>query len=261
MAHMPDVQDAAKVAEERQAERDALWKRFKATGESAAKDALITSYIPLVRQVARRMMPKYNSHTEYDELVSSGVIGLIDAVDKYDPAVGVKFETYAVTRIRGEILDSMRAQDWAPASLRKRINAISKTYEDMETAGESPTPQHVADKLGLPVSQVHKAMAKTHTFSVLSFEDTLGACVAGRDVAAPADQIPENQVVEADMRRVLAQMITELPEKERRVVTLYYYEDLMLKEIAQVLGVTESRVSQIHSRVLGRMRTQLQKMM
>jgi RNA polymerase sigma factor for flagellar operon FliA len=261
MTHIEDSAEAAKQAAARQAERDALWKRFKATGDAAAKDALLTAYIPLVRQVARRMMPKYNAHTEYDELVSSGVIGLIDAVDKYDPAVGVKFETYAVTRIRGEILDQMRAQDWAPASLRKRINAISKTFEDMETAGENPTQQRVAEKLGLPVAQVQKAMAKTHTFAVISFEDTLGASLAGRDVAAPSSEIPENQVVDADMRRLIAQMITDLPEKERLVVTLYYYEDLRLKEIAEVLGVTESRVSQIHSRVLTRMRQKLQKML
>lgn len=243
-----------------QADTQELWRKFKATGDQQAKDALLVGYIPLVKQVVRRMMPKYSGHSEYDDLVSCGIIGLIDAVDKYDPEVGVKFETYAVMRVRGEILDSLRSQDWAPSSLRKKINAISKTYDELEGLyGETPSEQAVASHLGLSVGQVQKVMAKTHTFNLVNFEDTLSSFYATKDVAAPDQYTPESQVMDKEVKKILVEVIEDLPEKERLVITLYYYEELMLKEIAEVLGVSESRVSQIHSKVLGKMKQKLQK--
>jgi len=244
-----------------QLELDTLWLRFKQKGEQPAKDALLVHYIPLVRQIVRRMMPKYNSYNEYDDLVQSGVIGLIDAVDRFDPGLGVKFETYAITRVRGEILDHMRAQDWAPSSLRKKINIITRTYDELELKlGESPSDEAVATAVGLPVMQVQKVMAKTHTFSLVGFEDTLSAASAARGVAADERETPEAQVMDREVKRVLTELIETLPEKERLVITLYYYEELILKEIAEVLGVTESRVSQIHSKVLAKMKQKLAKL-
>jgi RNA polymerase sigma factor, FliA/WhiG family len=249
------------AVEPAQQELDALWLRFKQKGEQGAKDALLVHYIPLVRQIVRRMMPKYNSYNEYDDLVQSGVIGLIDAVDRFDPGLGVKFETYAITRVRGEILDHMRAQDWAPSSLRKKINIITRTFDELELSlGESPSDEAVAAAVGLPVIQVQKVMAKTHTFSLVGFEDTLSAASSAREVAADEQDTPEAQVMDREVKRVLAELIETLPEKERLVITLYYYEELILKEIAQVLGVTESRVSQIHSKVLTKMKQKLAKL-
>lgn len=243
-------------------ETDALWAEYKATGSREARDRLLISYTPLVRQVVRRMMPKYSAHTEYDDLVSCGVLGLIDAVEKYDPKVGVKFETYAVTRVRGEILDSLRSQDWAPSSLRKKINIITRAYDEIESVtGETPSDEAVAGRVGIPVAQVQKVMAKTHAFNLVNFEDTLTSCYTAVDIEAPEHETPESRVIDGEVKRILVETIESLPEKERLVITLYYYEELMLKEIAQVLGVSESRVSQIHSKVIGKMRLKLQKIL
>jgi RNA polymerase sigma factor for flagellar operon FliA len=245
-----------------QADIGALWKQYKASGSIKLRDELLVRYIPLVKQIVRRMMPKYNNHNEYEDLVNCGIIGLIDAVDKFDLGHGVKFETYAVTRVRGEILDYMRAQDWAPSSLRKKITAITNTYEQLESAGGTPpTDSQVAESMGLSVAQVQKVMAKTHVFNLVNFEDTLSSCYAMNDVAAHEDETPENVLLGKELKQVLTQMIQDLPEKEKLVISLYYYEELMLKEIAEIMEVSESRVSQIHSKVLGKMRAQLQKMM
>lgn len=245
-----------------EADISALWQQYKATGSAALREELLVHYIPLVKQIVRRMMPKYNNHNEYDDLVNCGVIGLIDAVEKFDLTHGVKFETYAMTRVRGEILDYMRAQDWAPSSLRKKINGIASVYEQLESQeGVQPTDQQVADAMGLSVTQVQKVMAKTHTFNLVNFEDTVSSFYAMNDVAASEEEIPENILLGKELRQVLAEMIEGLPEKEKLVISLYYYEELMLKEIAEIMEVSESRVSQIHSKVLGKLRTKLQKMM
>ncbi len=249
------------AAAEAQAAILRLWQAYKSNGDAAAKDQLLMHYVPLVKHVVRRMMPKYNSHNEYDDMISSGTIGLIDAVDKFDLAHGVKFETYAVTRIRGEILDYMRSQDWAPSSLRKKINTISATYDELEgLTGDTPSDSVVAEKLGIPVSQVQKVMSKTHAFNLVNFEDTLSSCYTSpADVSGSWEDTPENLTVNKEVKRILAEVIDELPDKERLVITLYYYEELMLKEIAEILRVSESRVSQIHSKVLSRMKGKLQK--
>jgi len=236
-----------------------LWSEYKSTGSIDAKNELLIHYIHLVRRIVRRMMPKYNNFNEYDDLVNCGVIGLIDAVEKFDLKHGVKFETYAVSRVRGEILDYMRAQDWAPSSLRKKISAISGAYEALEgQQGYPPSEQAVADSLDMPVAQVQKILAQTHVFNLVNFEDTLSSCYALNEVASSEDDIPENRLLDGELKNTLIDMIDSLPEKEKLVVTLYYYEELTLKEIADILLVSESRVSQIHSKVLTKMRARLQ---
>lgn len=240
----------------------ALWEFYKTTGDVEAKNDLLLHYTGLVKRIVRRMMPKYNTYNDYDDLVNCGIIGLIDAVERYDLKHDVKFETYAMTRVRGEIMDYMRSQDWAPSSLRKKINAISAAYEKMEAVtGQTPTDEVVARELDMDASQVQKIQAQTHMFNLVNFEDTLSSCYAVNEVAAPEDEAPENVLMGKEMKKYLAQIIDELPEKERLVITLYYYEELMLKEIADILNVSESRVSQIHSKVLAKMRAKLQKAM
>jgi RNA polymerase sigma factor for flagellar operon FliA len=241
---------------------DKLWKVFKETGNLQAKNELLLHYIHLVKWTVRRMMPKYNSYNEYDDLVNCGVIGLIDAVEKFNLDHGVKFETYAGARIYGEILDYMRSQDWAPPSLRKKINAVMKTYEALEAQQQSPpTEDNVADALNMPVTQVRKILSQTHMFNLVNFEDTLSSSSAINEVSAPEDQNPESTMLNKEMKKLLAEMIDTLPEKERLVITLYYYEGLLLKDIAEILDVSESRVSQIHSKVLIKMRSKLQKIL
>lgn len=236
------------------------WVDYKSTGNVESKNEILVYYINLVKRIVRRMMPKYNKYNEFDDLVNCGVIGLIDAVEKYSLDHGVKFEIYAVSRIRGEILDYMRSQDWAPPSLRKKINAITDVYEVMEgSQEETVTEENVAEALDMPVSQVQKILAQSHMFNLINFEDTLSSCNVGDKIPASEESAPEGVLLNKELKKILAELIDTLPEKERLVITLYYYEGLLLKEIAEILGVSESRVSQIHSKVLLKMKTKLEK--
>ena len=241
-------------------ELDDLWKIYKSTGDFTAKDKILLNYGYLVKWIVRRMMPKYNAYNEYDDLVSCGMLGLIDAVDKFQLEHGVKFETYAVSRIRGEILDYMRTQDWASPSLRKKINAITNAYEAYESQNPGrPSDSDVADSLGMSAEQVQKILTQTHMFNLVNFEDALNSNNPDSEIGNREENTPEEELLEKEKKELLTQVIDALPEKERLVITLYYYEGLLLKEIADILQVTESRVSQIHSKVLARMRAKLQK--
>jgi RNA polymerase sigma factor for flagellar operon FliA len=236
-----------------------LWERYKETGDIETKNRILLNYGYLVKWIVRRMMPKYNNYNEYDDLVSCGTIGLIDAVDKFDLSQGVKFDTYAVPRIRGEILDYMRSQDWAPPSLRKKINAISRAYETYEnTHPGEPDDKAVADSLNMPVEQVQKILTQTHMFNLVNFEDALSNSPNPEaELRAPDDITPEEELIKKEQKELLVELIDGLPEKERMVITLYYYEGFLLKDIAEMMQVTESRVSQIHSKVLMKMRAKL----
>ena len=237
-----------------------LWSVFKQTGDYEAKDKLLLNYAYLVKWIVRRMMPKYNNYNEYDDLVSCGMLGLIDAVDKFELKHEVKFETYAVTRIRGEILDYMRSQDWAPPSLRKKITAITTAYEVFETQNPGRSAdQAVADSLNMQVDQVQKILTQTHMFNLINFEDALSSTNPEAEIKSRDESTPEDELIDKEKKEILAEVLDALPEKERLVITLYYYEGLLLKEIAEILHVTESRVSQIHSKVLAKMRTKLEK--
>ena len=241
-------------------ELDKLWFAFKETGEIEAKNELLLHYGYLVKWIVRRMMPKYNNYNEYDDLVSCGMLGLIDAVDKFELKHEVKFETYAVSRIRGEILDYMRSQDWASPSLRKKISAITTAYEMFENKNTTgPVDQEVADSLDMPVEQVHKILNQSHMFNLVNFEDALSSMNPEAEIRSQDENSPEDDLLEKEKKQLLTEVIDALPEKERLVITLYYYEGLLLKEIAGILHVTESRVSQIHSKVLAKMRTKLEK--
>jgi len=239
---------------------DALWNEYKKEGSSAAKDRLLLYYTWLVRLAVRRLLPEYNNCAEYEDYISSGVIGLISAMERFDMSVGVKFETYAMTRIRGEILDYMRAQDWAPTTLRKRINEINRTYAELEAKNNGlPTDQMVADELGLTLQQVQKAQSQTHMFTIMNFEEAVVSSRNSEDADAATEETPESVYLEKERKAILAEMVDKLPERERLVITLYYYEGLLLREIADILGVTESRVSQLHTEIIEKMRQRLEK--
>ena len=241
-------------------ELNELWVVYKQTGDLDAKDRILLNYGYLVKWIVRRMMPKYNNYNEYDDLVSCGMLGLIDAVDKFELKHAVKFETYAVSRIRGEILDYMRSQDWAPPSLRKKISAITSAYESLENESlEVSADKVVAESLNMPVEQVHKILTQTHMFNLINFEDALSSSNPEAEIKSRDENTPEEELIEKEKKQILADVIDALAEKERLVITLYYYEGLLLKEIADILQVTESRVSQIHSKVLAKMRTRLEK--
>ena len=237
-----------------------LWVQYKQSGNMDAKDRILLNYGYLVKWIVRRMMPKYNNYNEYDDLVSCGMLGLIDAVDKFELKHEVKFETYAVSRIRGEILDYMRSQDWAPPSLRKKISAITTAYESFENqALDMPADRAVAESLSMPVEQVQKILTQTHMFNLINFEDALSSSNPESEIKSRDENTPEDELIEKEKKKILTEVIDALPDKERLVITLYYYEGMLLKEIADILQVTESRVSQIHSKVLAKMRTKLEK--
>ena len=237
-----------------------LWVAFKEEGDKEAREKILLNFGYLVKWIVRRMMPKYNNYNEYDDLVSCGMLGLIDAVEKFELKHEVKFETYAVTRIRGEILDYMRAQDWAPPSLRKKITAITGAYEAFELENPGQQADHaVAKKLDMPVEQVHKILTQTHMFNLINFEDALTSSNPEAEIRNKDEKTPEEDLLDKEKKQALVEVIDALPEKERMVIALYYYEGLLLKEIAEILKVTESRVSQIHSKVLAKMRVKLEK--
>ena len=232
---------------------DRLWEEFAKTGDPEIKEHLLLHYVDLVKRIVRRIMPKYRNYNDKDDLVSCGVIGLIDALDKYDITYGVKFETYASTRIRGEILDYMRRQDWAPASLRSRINKINGAIETLENIyGRFPTDREIAESVSLTVTEVQHVLEKTHMFNLMHFEEMVSDTISTDKFNDAGDNDPASILQNEETKRILADIIDSLPEKERLVITLYYYEEMTLKEIAAILNVTESRVSQIHSKVLVR---------
>lgn len=235
-----------------------LWQQYFKTGDGEIKNQLISHYLYIVGIVVKRLMPQYKDYSEKDELMSCGVLGLIDAVNKFDLSFGVKFQTYATVRIRGEIIDYMRKQDWAPSSLRKKISSIQKAYETLEAQyNRRPTDAEIAKYLGVKESVIQKVMQKTHMFNLVYFESMLYE-KENEEFVEPTKNDPyqnlENEVV-SDM---LKKLVDSLPEREKLVITLHYYEGLTMKSIAKILQISESRVSQIHSRILLEMRTVLE---
>jgi RNA polymerase sigma factor for flagellar operon FliA len=237
-----------------------LWIEYARTRDVELRDKLTLAYADLVKTLVRRMMPRYGAVAEFDDLVSCGILGLIDAVERFDLAHGVKFETYAVRRIRGEILDYLRSQDWAPTSLRRRISAVTDAFDELEAAGDSEHAEYkIASKLGMTEEQVDRLLARSHMFNIMRFEEALEGDQAHREPRVAEEDLPENVLLKHDLSDRLTAAIESLPERERLVVTLYYYEGLMLHDIADALGVTESRVSQMHSKIIVKLRATLER--
>lgn len=238
-----------------QAKADALWQKYEHDKSLENKNELVVHYIYLVKSIVYRLLPVYKGYSNFDDLLSCGVLGLIDAINRYSIQRDVRFEHYAAMRIRGEIIDHMRKQDWAPSSLRRRIQSISNAYSELEKQlFRTPTDEEVARYLDMDVDKLNKTMEKAHMFNVLHFEDMVAQDYAVENMVPDKDATPEEQLENKELKQILARFIEELPEKERLVITLYYFEELTLKEIASVLGVSESRVSQIHSKVILKIR-------
>jgi len=231
------------------------WEKYFADRcDDEAKNTILTHYLYLVVGVVKRMMPQYKSYCEEEDLISSGVLGLIDAVQKFDQSFHVKFQTYATIRIRGEVLDFLRKQDWASAGLRRRIKSIQKAYESLETdLHHQPTEKEVAASLGITEQEVTAALQQSQMFNVVNFE----AMVYEQEsdsIASSEQHDPYRMMENQEIGNALRSVISTLPEKERMVIVLHYYEGLTMKSIAKILGVSESRVSQIHSKTLLKMR-------
>lgn len=212
----------------------------------------ILDYLPLVKSVAFRLFSNLPSHVDFDDLIGYGVLGLMEAIRSFNPQKNVKFSTFAFYRIRGAILDGLRAQDWLPRPLRHKIKSLESTTNDLKNKlGREPHDYEVAEHLKVPVEQVRTILFESHQSKIISLEEQL------QDIAVGLEEKNTKEIEEKDVAEVLAESINSLEEKERLAVTLYYYEGMNLKEIGKVLGLSESRISQLLSKVMVLLREKL----
>jgi RNA polymerase sigma factor for flagellar operon FliA len=248
---------------DRPSELEQLWEDYQDGRPKGVRDRLIVHYSPLVKFVAGRVGSGLPSHVEQADLVSYGILGLIDAIDRFDPARGIKFETYAVTRIKGSMLDALRAIDWVPRSVRAKGRAVEQAFATLEAKlHRAPTDAELAEQIGWSEDELQTTMGQLSFTGLVALDDLLGG--ADRDTAttlgdtlAASDPGPVAAYEVTELRSRLADAVRGLPEREKLVIGLYYYEGLTLAEIGSVLGVTESRVCQIHTRSVLHLRARL----
>lgn len=245
-----------------EAGRKKLWTEYDKSRTPELREKIILEYAPLVKLVAGRLSMYLGYNVEYDDLVSYGIFGLIDAIDKYDYAKEVKFETYASLRIRGAILDQIRKMDWIPRTIRQKQKRIDAVCKDIETRlGRSATDEEIALELGISDDEYLEWQSQMKITNVVSLNEYMEQ---GAEVPAEGNQFttarfdsPEENIEKEELKKVLEESLEQLTEKEKKVVLLYYYEDLTLKEISNVLEVSESRISQLHTRALQKMKTKM----
>ncbi len=237
------------------------WIEFKVYKDPQARVDLINHYSYLVKITAGRLVANIPGGLDRDDLVSSGVIGLIKSVDQYDPARDVKFETYAIALIRGAILEMLRDEDWVPRSIREKLKAMERAQQKLETAmGRPAAVRELSDYLGMSDEDVSDLLVRQGRTNVYSLDDVVGGSSDGDDhihfieMIVDEDANPSSELEGKDLRRMLSSGVDNLPERERLVIALYYFEGLTFKEIGKVLGVSESRVYQLHTQAMGRLR-------
>lgn len=242
----------------------ATWTRFRQEKDPAMRDKLLADYLPLVKNVAGRMAAGFPKSVELNDLVNTGVIGLIEAFNNFDPKRGVKFETFAVPRIRGAILDELRALDWVPRSTRSKARNIERATNKLEgELGREPSDLELASTLDISTEELHHAQKDVSVTMLLSLDELICREDDNRQVprietienAATVDVLEDMEKLE--LRVFLIHAISNLTEQERLVVSLYYYEELTLKEIGEIMLISESRVSQIHTRAVDRLRAMI----
>ncbi|UCF97664.1 MAG: RNA polymerase sigma factor WhiG [Spirochaetaceae bacterium] len=241
-----------------------LWRIYKKQRDTKIRDFFVKQYAPLVKYVAGKVAIGMPNNVEFDDLVGFGVFGLFDAIEKFDPDKHVKFKTYAVTRIRGAIFDELRTIDWVPRSVRQKTREVEETIRKLEASlGRAATDEEIAKSMRMNIKDFHNLMLKISGTSVLSLNEVW---YSGEDndkmsivesIESPSSLNPDSIVEKEEIKRIIVEAINELPEKEKKVLVLYYYEDLTLKEIGEVLEVTESRISQLHTKAILRLRAKL----
>ncbi|GAB1352934.1 RNA polymerase sigma factor WhiG [Erysipelotrichia bacterium] len=239
-----------------------LWEQYRTTHDQRIKDALIMKYASFVKYVAGRIAVNLPSNVEFDDLVSYGILGLIDAIDKYDSERNVKFKTYAKTRIRGAIFDELRILDWTPRSIRQKARKLEKAYAKLEgKLGRDAKDEEIAEYLNIDISELHKLFDETKKSLLLSLDEIFYDDDEGSSrfdfVEDEKSDNPQSKIEEAEAKKILADAISKLSDRERMVITLYYYEELTSKEIGKILGVSDSRVSQLHTKAILRLRGRL----
>lgn len=227
-----------------------LWSEYRDTKKTEIREKLIERYLPLVRLVAGRIAIGLPQHVDKDDLTSTGFFGLLDAIERFDPGRNIKFETYAVARIRGSILDAIRAQDWLPASVRQKAKQYEQTVSRLESQlGRSATDSEIAHELSIPVEQLHTLLNQISASTLIPLEEYIQT-----ETAISSSVTPTHSVETEEVKQTLAKTIDKLPEKERLVVSLYYYEGLTLKEISTIMKLSEARISQLHTKAIFRLR-------
>lgn len=241
-------------------EQSDLWKKYSITKDPQIREILIINYAPLVKYVAGRLSIYFGSNVEYDDLVSYGVFGLIDAIDKFNINKGVKFETYASLRIRGAVIDNIRELDWVPRSLRQKNKELEKVHAQLESElGQNVSDTDVANKLGINLDEYYKLLTDVSVSSVMSLDEFLEQNYESNveTLVDSGTSGPEEHAEIKELKETLASEIGKLPEKEKLVISLYYFEELTLKEISAIMKVSESRISQLHTKAVLRMRNKM----
>jgi RNA polymerase sigma factor FliA len=242
-----------------------LWRRYKTDGDERARERLVVAYSPLVKYVAGRMGSGLPSHVEEADLISYGLVGLINAILRFEPEREIKFETYAITRIKGAIIDELRSQDWVPRSVRARARQIERAHAKLENKLQrAPSDEEMAAELEMDVQAFQDAILQISNSSMAALDELWTVSDSSGDSVSLLDTIadenapdPAAALDQSDLRDRVADSISRLPEREKLVIALYYYENLTLREIGEVLGVTESRVSQLHTKAVLRLRSGL----
>lgn len=240
--------------------RNKLWEEYSREHSPQVREQIIIEYANLVKIVAGRLSMYLGYTVEYDDLVGYGTFGLIDAIDKFDLLKGVKFETYASLRIRGAILDQIRKMDWIPRTLRQKQKKIDQAYQKLELEhGRAGTAEEVAEEIGISIDELANWQNQTKVTNLISLDEFLeqGAEIRVDSDSSSHFEQPECVMEKEEIKNVLLQTLEHLTENEKKVITLYYYEDLTLKEISHILEVSESRVSQLHTKALQKMRQKL----
>jgi RNA polymerase sigma factor FliA len=242
-----------------------VWHAYKRAGQRPARDELILHYAPLVHVVAGRIAAGAPSHVDRADLVSYGVFGLIDAIERFEPERGYRFETYAIARIKGHIIDELRTFDWVPRSVRAKARTIDLALHTLEAElHRAPTDDELAGALGMTDDELQRALSQVSLVNLVTFDAALGVAIDSNqpltvgDVLVATDDGPGDTIEIDELRRALASAIEQLPERERDVVALYYHDGLTLAEIGEVLGVTESRACQIHGKAVAHLRRRLE---
>lgn len=257
-----DALDEAVAAEEA---LQKLWRDFKDSGEQSLRERLILHYSPLVKYVAGRVGVGLPPNIEQADLVSYGIFGLIDAIEKFDLERAIKFETYAISRIRGAIIDELRSIDWIPRSVRYKAREVERAYAALEAKlHRTPTEPEVADEMGITLDELHTIFSRVSFVNVVALDELLNVGGEKGDKLSLVDTLEDTKAEDPvaafeseETKYLLAKAINHLPEREKIVVTLYYYEGLTLAEIGQVLGVTESRICQMHTKAVLQLRGRL----
>ncbi|MCI7056932.1 MAG: FliA/WhiG family RNA polymerase sigma factor [Selenomonas bovis] len=251
------VSQEAPSASKAAADIEDLWSSYKKEQDIEQRNALIEHYLPLVRLVAGRLAIGLPSHVDRDDLLSSGFFGLLDAIERYDPTRRNKFETYAGVRIRGAMLDYLRAKDWMPVTMRQRIRKYSDVSAQLASElGREATDEEIRERMGIGEKEYRVMLRELGAATLIPLDDYL----AGGGEKAAEDGGPSAQLEATEIKETLAAAIDRLPEKERIVVSLYYYDELTLKEISKILHLTEARISQLHSKAVFRLRGSLARM-